>query len=113
MLLTVHNHTSEPLQFASPSKFDPKSTEEQLVPAAHVAQLHLKRRARALVIRRVRPGAAGAWDVGADDLAVELALVFSASWQAIRVPADCPFLAYRLRVSVPRLRPLKIPLIYH
>jgi hypothetical protein len=59
-----------------PSKIDPKSTEEQLVPAANVAELHL---ARALVVNvgRARPGASGAWDVPLVQVCVRMVLITS------------------------------------
>ena len=133
MLLTIRNLTDEPIvahTYPSPSKFSarfqagtkapPSASELILQPLLNFSTTLPKGIRRELLLRRSPNGAeplranspnivekVGLLDNGCDThpegFKVRFSTTFSASWQVVKVPRECPWKVYTARVCKPCL----------
>lgn len=133
MLLTIRNLTDEPIAahtYASPSKFSagfqagtkwpPSASEFLLQPLLNFSTTLPKGIRRELILRRSQNGPEllranslntvekekllnDELDIHPEGFKIRFSTTFSASWQVVKVPRECPWRVYTARVCTPCL----------
>jgi len=130
MLLTIRNLTDKPITahtYPSPSKLSagfqagtkapPSASEFLLQPLVNSSTILPKGTRRELILRRSQNGPELSransvekanlldydWDIHSEGFKIRFSTTFSASWQVVKMPRECPWRVYRTRVCKPCL----------